>query len=398
VARYRHQRGPRTGQRGAVRLGGGRVGRRTLPALPLLAGLLVPAAALAQGSYPQLRVLGFYDVNFFATDEETGADTSAAPGIQPVAHGEAAASGGATSGFRQGQFVVHAIAALSQRTSFFSEISLSPRSDQFRVEVERAIVKFEFNNLLALSAGRYHTPVNWWNAAFHHGLWLQTTISRPEMTQFGGDFIPVHFVGVLAQGGVDGPGVSLDYELGLGNGRDEAISRAGDAGDANQHRAWLGHVFLRPDRLYQLKGGVAYYRDRVGMENADQFGERIVSAYLVFTRETPEVLAEVAWIDHEPHALAGETDSHGSMAYYVQAAYRLPWLEGALKPYARLEELDIEDEDPVFSGIHDLRLFTLGVRADVTEYAALKAEYRRRRVHSDPTINGFFTQVSLVFH
>ena len=39
---------------------------------------------------------------------------------------------------------------------------------------------FDKSDRLKVSFGRYHTPINYWNTAFHHGQWLQTTISRPD--------------------------------------------------------------------------------------------------------------------------------------------------------------------------------------------------------------------------
>ena len=343
---------------------------RALVALGLAA--VLPAPSRGAEASPDLRVLGFYDVDFYATDAE---------------------GGDATSGFRQGQLVFHAISALSERATFFGEVSLTPGSHEFRVEVERAIFKYDFSDLVKLSAGRYHTPINWWNAAFHHGLWLQTTIARPEMTKFGGDFIPVHFVGVLGQGGVDAPGFSVDYEAGLGNGRGEVESRGGDAGDVNNHRAWLVHLFARPDALYELRAGGAYYRDQVGFESEPGVREEILSGYVVFAKETPELIFEAAGTDHKE----ADGGSYESFAYYVQAAYRLPWCHGLLKPYGRFEEMDLAAGDPVFAGIPDLRRYILGVRADVVSFAAIKLEGRRDREGGGDYVNGFHAQLSLVF-
>ena len=146
-----------------------------------------PASADVPGAeYPSLRLSGFANVDFAAQDKSEGA-----------------------RGFNEGQFVLHLASALSPRVNFFGELSLTPRADAgtgtpaatgFNVEVERAIIRFDQSDHLKVSFGRYHTPINWWNTAFHHGAWLQTTISRPEMTQFGGKFIPVHFVGALVEG------------------------------------------------------------------------------------------------------------------------------------------------------------------------------------------------------
>ena len=62
------------------------------------------------------------------------------------------------------------------------------------------ILRFDRSDQLKVSFGLYHTPINWWNTFYHHGQWLQTSIQRPEMIQFGGRFLPVHFVGALVEG------------------------------------------------------------------------------------------------------------------------------------------------------------------------------------------------------
>src|SRR5207237_2759354 len=115
---------------------------------------------------------------------------------------------GTRSGFTEGQFILHLNSNLSSKVSFMGEISLTARTDAgtgsppatgFNAEVERSIIRFEHNDYLKVSFGRYHTPINYWNTAFHHGQWLQTTVGRPEMVQFGGKFIPVHFIGALVE-------------------------------------------------------------------------------------------------------------------------------------------------------------------------------------------------------
>jgi hypothetical protein len=116
---------------------------------------------------------------------------------------------------------------------------------------------------LKVSFGRYHTPINWWNTAFHHGQWLQTTISRPEIMQFGGRFIPVHFVGALVEGGVPAGGLNLNYQAGIGNGRGNVISRGGDAGDNNARPAYVFNAFAKPDQAFGLQVGGSFYLDRI---------------------------------------------------------------------------------------------------------------------------------------
>src|SRR2546425_13004144 len=103
----------------------------------------------------------------------------------------------------------------------------TPTATGFNLEIERTILRYDFSDLLKLSAGRYHTPISYWNTAFHHGQWLQTTANRPEMIKFGGFFLPVHFVGILAEGAVAPRSLGLHYDGGGGNGRGAPVSLAG---------------------------------------------------------------------------------------------------------------------------------------------------------------------------
>ncbi len=93
-------------------------------------------------SSPRLRLTGFSDFNFAATDQH-----------------------GAKSGFDEGQFILHISSALSSRVSYFGEISLTARTDAgmgsppapgFNVEVERSIIRFDQSDKLKISFGRYH--------------------------------------------------------------------------------------------------------------------------------------------------------------------------------------------------------------------------------------------------
>ena len=125
--------------------------------------------ATTEGSFtsPSLHVAGFSDLNFAATDQR-----------------------GSRSGFSEGQFILHFSSALSPKVNFFGEISLTARSDAgtglpvatgFNAEVERSIIRYDYSDHFKVSFGRYHTPIGYWNTAYHHGSWLHTPISRPEI-------------------------------------------------------------------------------------------------------------------------------------------------------------------------------------------------------------------------
>jgi hypothetical protein len=344
-----------------------------------------PAAAPPAGpdptrSYPSLHIIGFGDFDFVATDEDRPASNSR---------------------FFEGQLVLHLTSELSPRFAFVGEISMTARPEAavnpaaagFAIEVERSLVKYTQSDALKLSAGRFHTPISYWNVAYHHGTWLQTTVSRPEMVQFGGQFIPVHFVGVQAEGALPTGSLNLNYGLGVGNGRSTVISRGGDAVDVNNNRALAGTLFVRPDRPSDFQAGGAVYIDKITLPEGSH-RETILNAHLAWTRETPEIIAEYAHVRHRDIATGAGSSS---WAGYVQAAYRLPLGGAKWKPYARWEQMRVAEGDAVFSGLRDRETFLAGLRFDASDLVALKAEYQGQRSEDDPRINGVFLQAAFSF-
>jgi len=346
-------------------------------------------ANAAERKFPALHFRGFGDVDFAATDDKT-----------------------THSGFNMGQFILHISSPLSEKVSVFGETSFTaqttPTATVYNVDVERLLIRYDYNDFFKLSFGRYHTPINYWNTAFHHGLWLQTTIARPEMIRFGGRFQPVHFVGMQAEGNIPSGPLGLGYTAGLGNGRSGNIARPGDGGDVNNNRAWFANLFARPAALNGLQVGGALYGDLASPSPAltgnPQFRELIMSAHVVWTKETPEFLAEFAHVRHRNTVTQQEFNSSSA---YAQVAYRLPGVARKWKPYYRFEWSNINPSDPLFSVgaafqpapvVNDLTGSTVGVRYDITNFAAFKGEYRHTaRRATDPVVNGFFLQTCFTF-
>jgi hypothetical protein len=335
----------------------------------------------AAREYPSLKISGFGDVNFAKTKRFEG-----------------------PRGFFEGQLTLHIASELSPRATFFGEISFTPRFDAgtgspaatgFNTEVERMIVRFDQSDRFKVSVGRYHTPINYWNTAFHHGQWLQTTITRPEMIQFGGRILPVHFVGGLVEGAVPAGGLNLHYKVGVGNGRASVISRGGDAGDVNGHSAWLANGFVKPDKLFGLQVGGAVYGDRVTLASGGEFDEQIVTVHAVWQKETPEVIFEYAGVRHRDRNTGVVA---WTPAFYIQLAHRLSLDDSLWKPYFRFERIDPDAADLMFAGVSSLNGTTLGVRYDASLLAAVKLEYRTwTRGGTSPRNHGGFLQLCFTF-
>ena len=313
--------------------------------------------ARAGEEYPNLKIRGFADVDFGANDIR-----------------------GVNSGFQLGQFVLHFASALSPKVSYFAEVSLTATPGVYNVDLERTIIRYDWNDLAKLSFGRYHTPVNYWNTAFHHGAWLQTTIARPDMIVFGSRFIPVHFIGAQSEGSLPSGPLGAGYNLGIGNGRSLNIARAGDSGDVNNNRAWLGNFYLRPPALGHFQIGGSVYHDEITVPNIstspENFREWIASGHLIWTGETPEFYAEFANVHHRSELTGRTFDNQGG---YVQVAYRLPFDAKKWKPYYRYDYLEVPANEPTLPDFVNVRKSTFGMRYDISDFAAFKAEYRNGR-------------------
>ena len=334
--------------------------------------------ARAGEEYPNLKIRGFGDIDFGANSAR-----------------------GVNSGFQLGQFVLHFASALSPKVSYFAEVSLTATPGVYNVDLERTIIRYDWNDLAKISFGRYHTPVNYWNTAFHHGAWLQTTIARPDMIVVGSRFIPVHFIGAQSEGSIPSGPLGAGYNLGIGNGRSLNIARAGDSGDVNNNRAWLGNFYLRPPALRHFQIGGSVYRDEITfpsttlLTDGQNFREWIASGHLIWNGETPEFYAEFANVHHRSELTGRTLDSQGG---YVQIAYRLPFDAKKWKPYYRYDYLQVPANEPTLPDFVNVRKSTLGMRYDISDFAAFKAEYRNGRGNPLPQrSNAFALQTAFTF-
>ena len=318
---------------------------------------------------PQLRAMGFGDVSYISKD---GSDTD---------------------GFAIGQVVAHLTASMGDSFNVFGEFAMTAKDNEYKTGVERLFVRYDFSDNFKLSAGRYHTPIGYWNSGFHHGAWLQTTVSRPEMVKFGSQIVPIHFVGALMEGLVKSGRLNLNYKVGFGNGRHNNIAAAGDAGDINSDKAWMVQINSKPTNIYGLNAGIGFYNDEVPLLNGTDVKENTVSAYAAWTKENPEVIVEYM---HSTHELVNDSSVSGDVdAWYAQLAYRLPGKNNQWKPYARIEQTRVDDSDPLLGaeGL-DFDSGILGVRWDFNSYAAIKLEYRNEEFNNGGRENNFRVQVS----
>src|SRR5205807_2958732 len=89
------------------------------------------------------------------------------------------------------------------------------------VDVERMLLEYSHSDYFNLAVGRYHTAIGYYNTAYHHSTWFQTTTGRPFLFEFEdkGGPLPIHNVGVSLSGRIPSGTVGLHYVVEVGNGR-----------------------------------------------------------------------------------------------------------------------------------------------------------------------------------
>src|SRR6266446_6355025 len=109
-----------------------------------------------------LRIRGFSDITFHGNDLK-----------------------GNTTSFSLGQLDLFVTSDLSEKLKFLSEIVFEAgRDNLFGVDVERLLLTYSFGDFLNVGVGRFHSAIGYYNTAYHHSTWLQTTTGRPFLFEF----------------------------------------------------------------------------------------------------------------------------------------------------------------------------------------------------------------------
>jgi len=305
---------------------------------------------------------------------------------------------GSRNGFSLGQFDLFGRSDLSDAMSVIAEATLTalPRNT-FSAHLERLLLTYSPTDVFAASVGRYHTGIGYYNTAYHHGTWFQTATGRPLMYNIDGDIgvIPIHTLGVSTTGAVPSGSLGLHYLAEVGSGRAGQASAAAATQPAlndNNTLSLNGALWIRPDAIDGLQLGVSVYHDRLTFADTSKAldDETIAAAHIIYKTDVLELMTEGMVMRHDPRGAVAATDSHG---YYAQASRRF----GSVRPYARMDYLDIPRTDPLFAFLGRRFGPSVGVRYDFQPLAALKLQTSHLNQTTRPNMNRFDAQVSFMF-
>lgn len=314
---------------------------------------------------------------------------------------------GDTTSFSLGQLDLFVTSDVSDKFKFISEIvfeggpndiygNVSGEANSFSVDIERYLLQYAHNDFLNISAGRGHTAIGYYNTAYHHSSWLQTTTGRPFLFDFEdhGGILPIHMVGVSASGQIPSGSLGLHYVAEVGNGRasrtplnEEPVLNEVD--DKN-HKAFNLALFARPEDIHGLQTGFSFYHDLLAPIGQPRISESILAGHAVLVRPKYEWLNE-ALLDR--HVLAGTSMSFNTPGFYSQVSKQF----GSYRPYLRYQYVNVSNREPVFSDVGLRHGPSAGLRFDASESVALKFQYDYTFLRNQPGINQLALQMGFTF-
>ena len=331
-----------------------------------------------------LRIRGFGDINFRGSNQT-----------------------GSTNSFALGQLNLFVTSDISERFKFLSEIVFESGPDnfynvpggkknEFGVDVERYLVQYSYNDYFNLAAGRYHTAIGFYNTAYHHSTWFQTTTGRPLLFEFedSGGILPIHNVGLSASGRIPSGPLGLHYVAEIGNGRqsrsplkEEPVQ---NEVDENNFKAVNFALFARPESIRGLQVGFSGYHDKLMPLSSPRIDELILAAHAVYMVPKFEWLNEVVLVRHAPE---GSSQVFNTPGFYSQIAKRF----GSYQPYFRYQYINASDREPIFPDVGRMDGPSLGLRYDASESVALKVQYDYNMARHQQNYSGLNLQLGFTF-
>ncbi len=303
---------------------------------------------------------------------------------------------GSHGNFYTGDFDLLLTSRINDKASVLSEVVFGEEQAQtFSVDLERVLFKYDYNDHLRMSFGRYHTGIGYYNLAFHTATWLQTTADRPLIMEFAtdGGALPTQAVGVSATGQIPSGRLGLNYLAEYGSSdtvRPDLNGVALDDEDNSNH-VNMG-LFVRPDQTPGLQIGASIYHDQISDTARGpniRLGQTIANLHVVYNGHGIEFLNEGFLIRH---AYQGSPLVYNMPAFYSLISKNF----GRIRPFFRYQYINANPR----SVLEDISLrhgASFGARYDFNDSIAFKTQLDHILRKGQPDLNGLHLQLAFAF-
>lgn len=284
--------------------------------------------------------------------------------------------------------------------------------------IERLQIGFNITESSRIWFGRHHNPYGYWHTQYHHGTFLQTSISRPLIAELGaaGGIVPSHSTGVLFEGELEQQTSAWHYALSIGLTSQLDSSGGGHHGgdstaslhdfdilnpEPDNHE--LGYAFrlaYLPDALAETQIGSFINHEKIVLKpNPHQMSEvmrdkassnvneiitlDVFGVFVNYQQQALHLISEAYYLSSKvPTETTVKKNSFS--AAYLQIEYAL---DEKWTPYIRLDRTFSYTHDPYLALLdgYPVNANILGIRLDLPGDNAIKLEYSKRDVTHENT-------------
>lgn len=264
---------------------------------------------------------------------------------------------------------------LNKRLTFIGETVVEYESDtktHFLPDIERALLKYDYANHHSLIAGKFYTPLNYWNDVYSHANIYFPTIDRPS---FFNNIMPIHATGICLRGQNIGT-LGFGYDLSVTNGLS-----ANSVVDFNNSKALSACLQVKP--LEGMRISASYYNDYLidNLDHTHEINEDVESGYtgainyelycmsVAYFSDKLEVLSENSYN-------TSHTDSLGIANNYSAYLYVGYQIKEKFVPYLLFDYMDMSENELRTAPINVIKS-GLGFRWELNPTCYLKLQAER---------------------
>jgi hypothetical protein len=263
------------------------------------------------------------------------------------------------------------------------------------INVERLLLQYRENDYFNLDIGSYRTAIGFYSTAYLRGSWLQTAITRPKLFTFedDGGFLPLHNVGLSANGKLPSGDLGLHYVVEVGSSRNYA--QPGRTGfDIEQNAAINVALYARPHAVPGLQIGFSSYHDKFSPLPGSTLSRSVWTAHIVYRAGRVEFLNEAVLARFSAPGLG-----YGTVpGFYSQLGYRVA---SSWTPFVRFDYVNVYGQGPVGAYAPQYvpwrSVWSGGLRYDLSEAVALKFELGREADRNQQAFIRAALQVAFTF-